>query len=85
MRNGRIGNNHGALTTKDKKRLGNIPKRWRYDGTRLFMLFREGNCSYLIIERAMLREPVGSFRIGVLEDSTEFILRDENRSETLAA
>lgn len=80
----RIGNNHGALTASDKKRLGDTPKRWRYDGTKLYMLFREGDCSYLVIERAIIRE-AGASRIGILEDGTEFVLKESNRSETLAA
>ena len=81
----KIGNNHGKLTAKDKKRLGNIPRRWRFDGNKLYMLFREGNCSYLVIEKACVYEDMDDTHIGILEDGTRFLLKNANMSESLAA
>lgn len=79
----RIGNNHGALTAKGKERLGNIPLRWRYDGSKLFMLFREGNSSYLIIQRAFIASNEDSYKVARTDNGEEFILKHNSVSETL--
>ena len=81
----KLGNNHGTLTATKRKRLGNVPLRWRYDGTKLFMLFREGACSYLIVQRAELKKGENDEFIAVSQDGGMFILKNGKRSERLAA
>ena len=70
---------------KKEKKLGNVPTRWRYDGAKLYMLFREGGCSYLIIEKALLTECVGESRIAILNDGRKMVLWNDKYSSALAS
>ena len=81
----KIGNDHGKITAKEKKRLGNIPRRWRFDGTKLYMLFRDGNCSYLVIEKACVYEDTDDTHVGISEDGSRYLLKNDRMSESLAA
>lgn len=67
------------------KNLGNVPDRWRYDGGKLYMLFREGGCSYLVIEKALINECTEDSKIGVACDGREFVLWMDNYSSKLAS
>lgn len=69
---------------KGTKNLGNIPDKWCYDGGKLHMLFREGGCSYIIRQKALLSECVGESKIGILGDGSKFILWMDKYSPKLS-
>lgn len=58
------------------KHLSNTPIRWSYDKNtcKLYMLFEQSGCKYLVIQKALIGVDIGSFRTAVLGDGREFIL-----------
>ena len=64
------------VTVSESKHLSNVPTKWSYDeeNKKVYMLFEQYGCRYLLIERALIGVNIGSFTTAVLGDGREFIL-----------
>ena len=58
------------------------PVKWRYDASqeKLYMLFREGEKTYVLIARAILDASKGLFRTATLENGREVLLWASNKT-----
>lgn len=71
----------------EAKHLSNAPTKWSYDeeNSKLYMLFEQYGCKYLLMERALIGVNIGSFTTAVLGDGREYILWNTNRRHLATA
>lgn len=61
------------------------PAKWRYDASegKLYMMFKEGIKTYVLIAKAVLDENRGLFRTATLENGREILLWTSNKTGAL--
>jgi hypothetical protein len=81
--------NTATLDSELESKLDNneivAPTKWRYDKKegKLYMMFKEGIKTYLLIARAVLDDNRGLFRTATLENGREVLLWTSNRTGAL--